>query len=161
MSSKPTPAALGDTYTEITNWFFVDYLQPWITAVASSNDPSFITDYWGAPLWMGTQAGPAMVCGTPEEVIAAFRGTFERLQANDYTNTVVLDRRVTIFSQHGAAIEVIWSRRRADESEIERLAVHFIIARRTDGLRIVAIETADTDADTLDEVWPIHRGDGR
>jgi hypothetical protein len=161
MSSTPPPGSLGDTYTEITNWFFEDYLQPWMTAVASSNDPSFITGYWGAPLWMGTQAGPAEVFGTPEEVIAAFRVTFERLQANDYTHSAVLDRRVTVFSQHGAAIDVIWSRRRADESEIERLAVHFIIARRTDGLRIVAIETADTDADTLDEVWPIHRGDGK
>ncbi|GAA1908383.1 hypothetical protein [Streptantibioticus ferralitis] len=161
MPSTSSPAALGDAYTEITNWFFEDYLQPWMTAVETSSDPSFIADFWGAPLWIGLEDGPAAVFNSPEEITGWFKDSFDRLQSADYTHTAVLDRRVMIFHRHGGAIDVIWSRRRGDDSEIERLAVHFIIARRTDGLRIVSIEGTNTDADTLDEVWPIHRGDGQ
>jgi hypothetical protein len=161
MPSTSTPPELRDAHTEITKWFFEDYLQRYITAVDSSGDHSFIAEYWGAPLWIGTDAGPATVFATSEEITAWFKATFDRLQAADYSHTAVLDRRVVVFNRHGAAIEVIWSRRHGDESEIERLAVHFIIARRAEGLRIVAIQTTSTNAATLDEVWPIHRCEGQ
>lgn len=155
----PSPQfELGQTYTEITKWFFEDYLQRYITAVEASNDPSFIAEYWAAPLWLGSAGGPVTLVATVDDVIVRFKVTFDRLQAAGYTHTAVLDRRVVIFNKHGGAIDVIWSRRRADESEIERLAVHFVIGRRSDGLRAVAIEAAFTDSGLLDDVWPIHGG---
>ncbi|MEV7661940.1 hypothetical protein [Paenarthrobacter sp. NPDC089316] len=146
---------LDDTYTEITQWFFEDYLPRWVTVAEVRDDPSFILDYWGAPLWVGTEAGPVELAATGEEVIEWLKVTFARLQAAGYTHTAVPDRRVVVFNPHSAAVDVIWSRRRADESEIERLAVHFVIARRDDGLRVVSIEATNTDATTLDKVWPI------
>ncbi|MFD3455119.1 hypothetical protein ACFWVC_23440 [Streptomyces sp. NPDC058691] len=160
MTQASDRAALDATYAEITGWFFENYLPRWVTAVETSNDASFISDYWAAPLWVGDESGPVSLALTAEDVTAWFQATFDRLQAADYTHTAVLDHRVTVFNQYGGAIDVIWSRCRADDSEIERLAVHFVIARRSDGLRIVAIETAFTDSDTLDQVWPIRRGEG-
>jgi hypothetical protein len=41
----------------------------------------------------------------------------------------VPDRKATVYYDAGAATEVIWSRSRADNSEIERLAVHFEVAQ--------------------------------
>jgi hypothetical protein len=161
MASSSTQFELDETYTEITSWFFEDYLPLYITAVATTNAPSFIADYWGAPLWIGGDDGPVTLAATSADVTAWFKITFDRLQAAGYTHTTVLDRRVVVFNKNGGAIDVIWSRRRADESEIERLAVHFVIARRADGLRTVAIEMTFTDSGTLDGVWPIHRGEGR
>ncbi|MFI5798732.1 hypothetical protein [Streptomyces sp. NPDC051677] len=155
----PSPELeLDATYAEISNWFFEDYLARYITAVGSSNDPSFIAEYWAAPLWVGSDDGPVVLLRTVEEVIGLFKATFDRLQGAGYTHTAVLDHRIVIFNRHSAAVDVIWSRRRVDESEIERLAVHFVIGRREDGLRAVAIEAACTASDSLDANWPVHRG---
>jgi hypothetical protein len=160
MALSSTRLELDDTYTEISNWFFEYYLPRWVAAMETSTDASFVTDYWAAPLWVGDDSGPVTLATTAEDVTAWFKATFDRLKAAGYTHTAVPDSRVTVFNKHAGAIDVIWSRRRADESEIERLAVHFVIARRSDGLRIVTIETTSTDSDTLDEVWPIRRGEG-
>ncbi|GAA3777687.1 DUF6841 family protein [Streptomyces chiangmaiensis] len=160
MAPSSTRLELDETYSEITNWFFGCYLPRWVTAVETSDDASFIGEYWAAPLWVADDSGPVALASTAKEVTAWFKVTFDRLKAAGYTHTVVLDRRAVAFNKHGGAIDVIWSRRRADESEIERLAVHFVIARRSDGLRIVAIEATLTDSGTLDEVWPVHRGEG-
>jgi uncharacterized NTF2-like protein DUF6841 len=44
--------------------------------------------------------------------------THTRLNANDYSYTEVLDRAVHTYHRNGAAIEVIWSRRRGNGTEI-------------------------------------------
>jgi hypothetical protein len=82
----------------------------------------------------------------------------DRLHADGYADSIVLDRRTVVFNADGAAIDSLWSRRRGDGSEIERVSVHFVVARRADGIRVVAFETHATDSLTLDEVWPIVRG---
>ena len=65
------------------------------------------------------------------------------------------DQKVTVYHDNGAAIEVIWSRRRGDGTEIERLAVHFEVARgaTVDG-GVVGIQATPTTSDSLDSVWP-------
>ena len=76
------------------------------------------------------------------------------LREAGYTHTVVPDRRVFVYSVVGAAIEVIWSRRSADETEIQRWATHFEVAKSEEGWRVVGIQATATDADSLDDVWP-------
>ena len=64
----------------------------------------------------------------------------------------VPDRKVTVYHDAGAAIEVICSRCRADDSEIERLAVHFEVARdRRAG--VAGTQEAPTRADALSAAW--------
>lgn len=48
---------------------------------------------------------------------------------------------------------MIWSRRRADESEIERRAVHFGIHRTDKGWRVVSVASALTDRTSLADIW--------
>jgi hypothetical protein len=66
----------------------------------------------------------------------------------------VPDHSVSVYHDNGAAIEVIWSRCRADSTEIERLAAHFELGRNEEGWRIVGIQTSSTTADLLGEAWP-------
>jgi hypothetical protein len=66
----------------------------------------------------------------------------------------VPDHKVSVYHDNGAAMEVIWSRRRADGTEIERLAAHFELGRTQAGWRIVGIQTLSTTADTLSAAWP-------
>jgi hypothetical protein len=77
-----------------------------------------------------------------------------RLRAEGYADTPVPDRRVRAYHDNGAAIEVIWSRSRADGTEIERLAAHFEITRGPAGWRIISIQALPTTSDTLNDVWP-------
>ena len=60
---------------------------------------------------------------------------------------------MTVYHDAGAAIEVIWSRCRADSSEIERLAVHFEVARGSAVWRVVGIQEVPTSADALSAAW--------
>jgi hypothetical protein len=76
-----------------------------------------------------------------------------RLRGQGYAHTAVPDRQVTVYHSAGAAIEVIWSRCRADDSEIERVAVHFEVARESVGWRVVGIQEAPTRADSLNAAW--------
>jgi len=75
------------------------------------------------------------------------------------TNAVIADSRVTVFHANGAAIDAIWSRRATDDTEIQRAAVHFELARSVDGWRVVGIQTSDTTMSSLDRLWPPHRVD--
>ncbi|WP_068053266.1 DUF6841 family protein [Nocardia xishanensis] len=63
------------------------------------------------------------------------------------------DRRVTVYNAVGATIEVIWSRRRADESEIRRWAVHFEVAKSVAGWRVIAVQAIDTAESALEEIF--------
>jgi hypothetical protein len=68
-----------------------------------------------------------------------------------YSYNEVLDRAVHAYHRNGAAIEVIWSRRRVDDSEIDCLAVHFEVIRTPNGWRIAGIQRRPTKADRLAE----------
>jgi hypothetical protein len=78
---------------------------------------------------------------------------YSRLRAQGYAHTAVPDRQVTVYHAAGAAIDVIFSRCRADDSEIERLALHFEVARGSAGWRVVGIQDAPTRADSLNAAW--------
>lgn len=154
--STGTTGAATDARTavqEMNHWFFGIYLPTWVAmganAQASSDD---ILNYWGAPLHAAS-VNMTKCLMTGDEVIGLLRANQDPLQAQNYTHTVVLDRRVTGYNQNAGSIDVIWSRRRADESEIERRAVHFEIHRTAQGWRVVAIASQLTELESLDAIW--------
>jgi hypothetical protein len=140
--------------SDVSAWFFDDYLPTWVGVGNGTihKGPEFILDYWGHPL---CYANPdeAEWAADGRAVIDLLGGMQARLRADGYTHTEVLDRSVRVYHDNGAAIEVIWSRRRADESEIERIAVHFEVIRTAGGWRIAGIQHLLTEADILAEAW--------
>ncbi|MDT9700268.1 hypothetical protein [Streptomyces sp. P17] len=155
-ATTPDPKAKS-AFDEVRAWFFEDYLQRWVKAGAAGTSPTFITEYWGVPLWVGVEGHTPAVLLSAEAVIEFLDGMQTRLRASGYSHTVVPDRRLTLFHDRGAAIEVIWSRRRADESEIERLAVNFNCVKGEDGWRVIAIQGRPIDTLSLNESWPVHQ----
>ncbi|MEU1443993.1 DUF6841 family protein [Streptomyces mirabilis] len=152
MPDNPTAA----TRAEVTEWFFEDYLPRWVAVAAgtSGEGPEFVLDYWGTPLHV-TALGQSFWCLDDASVLAFLEMNHAPLRESGYSHTVVPDRRVLVYNTVGAAVEVIWSRRRADESEIERWAVQFSVAKSDKGWRVVGIHSAATDKDSLAETWPI------
>ncbi|GAA0591740.1 hypothetical protein HPO96_05195 [Kribbella sandramycini] len=149
------PEDLQAAAEEIEQWFNEDYLPTWVAAVANNADPSFITQYWGTPLWLSDSSGPMRLIAQEAELIGWMQASINRLHAAGYADTAVIDRRAFTFNQNSGAIDAIWSRRRADGSEIERLAVHFTIGRRTDGLRVIAVLAYTTNTNRLNDIWPV------
>jgi len=143
------------TRDEVTAWFFDDYVPTWVAVGAGQHagDSDFILKYWSAPLHVcSTEVNAWFPDG--KSVVDLLEFAHRPLKEGGYTHTVIPDRRVDVYHDNGAAIEVIWSRRRADESEIERMATHFELARTGDSWRIVGIQVIRTTLDRLNDVWP-------
>ncbi|HEY1970704.1 MAG TPA: hypothetical protein VGH89_22315 [Pseudonocardia sp.] len=140
--------------TEVNAWFFDDYLTTWVGVGNGTvgQGPDFILAYWGAPLFHGHPDGAEWL---PDgaAVVGMLAAMHTRLRADGYAYTEIPDRSVRVYHRNGAAIEVIWSRCRADNSEIERLAVHFEAIRTEHGWRIAGIQSRPTQADTLADAW--------
>jgi hypothetical protein len=142
-------------HEDVTSWFFEDYLPTWVGVAAGTiaRGPEFILDYWAAPLHLSTEQGGQWFRDA-SAVVQFLEEMQSRIQTEGYAYTDVPDQRVTVYHEGGAAIEVIWSRCRADGTEIERLAAHFEISRSQAGWRIVGIQMSSTTADRLSEAWP-------
>ena len=142
-------------HDEVAHWFFDDYLTTWIGVGAGmiARGPEFILDYWSAPLNWSDDQSSRWLLDTPS-VVGLLDALQTRLRAEGYADTAVPDRRVTVYHDNGAAIEVIWSRLRADGTEIERLAAHFEVTRGPEGWRIISIQATPTTSDSLNAVWP-------
>jgi glyoxylase-like metal-dependent hydrolase (beta-lactamase superfamily II) len=140
---------------EVAHWFFDEYLSTWIGVGAGTiaRGPEFILDYWGAPLHWNDDQGSRWI---PDEaaVVTTLQQLQNRLRVEDYAYTAVPDQKVTVYHDNGAAIEVIWSRRRSNGTEIERLAAHFEVARGQAGWRVVGIQALPTTSDSLNDAWP-------
>ena len=146
---------LHEANAEFTAWFDDEYMPAFIKAVGGASDPAFISSYWGSPLWVGNDLGPVSLAPTDDDVAKTFTAMTSRLHTAGYADSIVLDRRTVVHNRYGATIDALWSRQRADGSEIERVAVHFALAKRADGIRIVTFATHATDAEMLDGVWPV------
>lgn len=148
------PAGDAPVVDEVTRWFFDDYLLTWVDVCAGRTvrEPEFILDYWSAPLSMSTEHGGRWMADRAS-VVAMLHELHERLRTEGYTHTVVADRRVSVYNVNGAAIDVIWSRRRADETEIERVVIHFELQRGSHGWRIIGIQQAATASGSLETAW--------
>jgi NTF2-like protein (DUF6841) len=139
---------------EVAEWFFDDYLPTWVSVGNGAIDqgPEFILNYWGVPLYYYHPDGGQWALDG-DGVTGLLNTTHTRLKANGYAYTDVVDQAVRAYHRNGAAIEVIWSRRRADDTEIERLAVHFEVIRTQNGWRFAGIQYRPTHADSLVNAW--------
>ena len=145
----------SSVHDEVAHWFFDDYLPTWVGVGAGmiARGPEFILDYWAAPLHWSDAQGTRWIPDEPA-VVTFLQQLQNRLQGEDYAYTAVPDQKVKVYHDNGAAVEVIWSRRRSNGTEIERLAAHFEVARGPAGWRIVGIQAAPTSSESLKKIWP-------
>ena len=145
---------------EVRHWFFDVYFNHWVDVGAGrSNDgPEFVLKYWGMPLYV-THDDPeiAMWALEGQQVLEYLGVQHEILTAAGYDHTEVPDQKIFVFNQNGASIEVIWSRQAADNSEIQRIVVHFQVAKMEGVWKVVGIQSRMTDKsidnNTIDGAW--------
>lgn len=147
-----TKEVIPATRAEVAAWFFEDYLPRWVAAAQGAEGPEFIHGYWGTPLHV-TGLEQSFWCLDDASVLAFLDFNYAPLRESGYSHTVVPDRRIFVYSPVGAAIEVIWSRRSAEDVEIQRWATHFEVAKSDQGWRVIGIQATATDKDSLDEIW--------
>ena len=147
-------AELEATRREVHHWFFEDYLPRWVAASSgkSGEGPEFILEYWGTPMYV-TGLGTMFWCLSDTDILAFLDANQTSLRAAGYTHTVVPDSQINVYNTVGAAVEVIWSRRAADETEIQRWVNHFEVAKTERGWRVVGVQAAHTTSATLAESW--------
>jgi hypothetical protein len=145
---------LDATAREIEEWFFDDYVPTWVKAARNNEDESFIFQYYSLPIyWNGLGVNDWLT--TEAAVRAVIDLQQGQLQDQRYDHTNIPDRRIIAYNENGGAVDAIWSRVRADESEVMHLVVHFEIARlKGKGWRVIAVQgTDDSKKNALNQVF--------
>lgn len=146
--------------TEVTEWFFDTYFNHWVEVAAGKRKegPEFVLNYWGTPMYATVDNPPMAIWMLKGEEIVQFLVMQQTaLREAGYTHTHVPDKKVFIYNSNGAAIEVIWSRRAADKTEIQRYVVHFECIKYEGVWKVVGCQVRNTsvekDQDTIDKAW--------
>ncbi|MEK0246846.1 hypothetical protein QFI66_001650 [Raoultella sp. BAC10a-01-01] len=143
---------------QVYEWFFNEYVPKWVkvSAEPSAEDNDFILQYWVPPLYVNA-LGINKCLLSSDEVIFFWKKNSIPLKENEYTHTVIPSRKIVVYTENSAGIDAIWSRRRADESEIQRLAVHFGVTREHNDSNwaIFCIQAISTTEDKLENTWTI------
>jgi hypothetical protein len=154
-------AASGETsltVREINEWFFGGYLPKWVSIGGSGQaEPSDILEFWGVPMHASSVYLTKWL-RTPEAVLGLLAANQVPLKASGYTHTNVVDQRIIVYNNDAASVDVIWSRCRADDAEIQRLATHFEVRRTADGWRVISLASKLTAESSLDRAWRRSRG---
>ena len=146
--------------TEIHDWFFETYFNHWVEVGAGKRDegPEFILQYWGTPMYATVDNPPMAIWMLKgEEIVQFLVMQHKALMEAGYTHTHVPDKKVFVYNENGAAIEVIWSRRAADETEIQRFVVHFEVIKYEGIWKVVGCQVRNTsvgkDKDSISHAW--------
>lgn len=145
--------------------FYTAYVQDYVAAMTGKQggDEFFYRKYYSIPIYIG-EADPVDSGGsgigrsrwllTDSEMREFLSSNEQDLAARGYHHAKILDRAVRVLNSTRVNLEIIVSRLREDEVEIERWAVGYGIAKLADGWRIIDLYTAVTTAETVAEAWP-------
>jgi len=144
---------LTKTLDDVSHWFLEEYVPQWVDSGASAeSDPKDILNYWRTPFYAAS-VNMTRCLLSDGEVIGLLEANQRPLKAGGYSHTKILDLKIAVHNAYAVGIDVIWSRRRADEVELERRAVHFTIHRGQEGWRIVALASVLTQENSLARIW--------
>lgn len=152
--------SLASVKEEVRHWFFDVYFNHWVEVGAGirKEGPEFVLEYWGTPMFVtATEPEISRWFMTGEEIVQFLVMQHTALKSAGYSHTHVPDRNIFVYNKSGAAIEVIWSRRTADNSELQRILVHFEVAKIDSVWKVVGIQSRKTerakDNDSIKEGW--------
>jgi len=137
---------------ELYDWFFNDYVPNWAAMGRGDQPEENILGYWGVPMHKSYADSNEWLLKS-RDVIGFLVSMHGPLRGSGYDHTTIVDPRVNVYSEIAAGVDVIWSRRRADESEIERIAAHFEVRLEDKGWRVISAAGTPTAADTIAGSW--------
>ncbi len=144
--------------------FYDSYSAAYVEVIAGrpTADEYFYRKYYSIPLYVNeAESGDADASGkrsrwllTDSDIHDFLLAGRETLEARDYHHSNILDRVIRVLNGNRVNLEIVVSRRRADDTEVERWAVGYGIAKFEAGWRIIDIYTTITAADTVAATWP-------
>lgn len=135
---------------EIDSWFTA-YFEAFIDIGNGKRDPDTILLYWDVPLHT-TSPVQTKWLRSPDEVVSVLTDMQSALKRIGYTHTVALDKTIEVYTENASRIETIMSRRRGDDTEVDRAAVSFELRRSGYGWIIISTVLRPTGATRLSEV---------
>jgi hypothetical protein len=119
--------------------WFDDYLNAFAALGRGEvDDPRSVLDYYAVPLLLTTDDA-ALALTTEAEVVAALRRQIVGLRNAGYDRSETITSELSVLNARTALYAAEYSRRRADGSEIGRLAATYLITVGTRGRRISAL----------------------
>jgi hypothetical protein len=122
---------------DVSRWFS-EYLETFGACGRGESDAHSLLAYWGVPLLLATDAG-SIALMTSDEVVATAQQQIDGMRAAAYDHSETLRHEVTILNGTSALYEGEFSRRRADEDEIARLTITYLLTDGSAGRRISAL----------------------
>lgn len=150
----------AEVEAEFNTWFFDVYFNHWVEVGNGVRDEGqeFVLQYWGTPMYV-TVDDPDISAWllTDQDIVDFLVMQHTTLKEAGYSHTVVPDKKVHAYNRDGGAIEVIWSRRAPDETEIQRFVVHFEVVRIISVWKVVGTQarttSVESDEDSIDKAW--------
>jgi len=119
--------------------WFDDYLNAFATLGRGElDDPRLLLDYYAVPLLLTTDDA-VLTLTTEDAVVTAVRQQISGLRDAEYDRSETITSELSALNARTALYAAEFSRRRADGSEIERLAATYLITVGTAGRRISAV----------------------
>jgi hypothetical protein len=119
--------------------WFDDYLSAFgALGRGELDDPRLLLDYYAVPLLLTTDDA-ALALTTEDDVVDAVRRQIAGLRDAGYDRSQTIRSELSVLNARTALYAAEFSRRRADGSEIGRLAATYLITVGTRGRRISAL----------------------
>jgi hypothetical protein len=123
---------------EVRAWF-EDYLRVYAACCRGDcDDTRQLLEYFGVPLLLTTDA-TAVALTTEDEVVGAVGQQVERLRGAGYARTETLDSQTAMLNGSTALHRAHFAWLRADDSEIARMGLAYVISHGESGHRISAL----------------------
>ena len=123
---------------EVRAWF-EDYLRVYAACCrGESDDTRQLLEYFGVPLLLTTDA-TAVALTSEDEVVGAVGQQVDRLRGAGYARTETLDSETTMLNASTALHRAHFAWLRADDSEIARMGLAYVITHGDSGRRISAL----------------------
>ena len=123
---------------EVREWF-EHYLRVYAACCrGDSDDPRQLLEYFGVPLLLTTDE-TAVALTSEDDVVAALGQQVDRLRAAGYARTDTLESETTILNASTALHRARFAWLRADDSEIARMGLAYVITHGVSGRRISAL----------------------
>jgi hypothetical protein len=119
---------------DVGRWFG-EYLKVFEACGRGESEAGSLLAYYGVPLLIATDDG-FIALETEEQVVAAAQQQIDGMRAAAYDHSDVLRAEITVLNATSAFYRGDFSRRRADDEEIGRLTVTYLVTDGSVGRRI-------------------------
>lgn len=129
----------------VDRWF-ADYLEDFAAVVRGQRGIDRLLERYAVPLILTVEDG-AMQLATAQDVLTVIGTQVDQLRAQGFAGSVEVHGETTVLNASSAVRGEGLARRRADDSEIDRVGMTYVIIETGDGPRIAVMAVHGSEAE--------------